>query len=115
MVRRRPVIRQQPPRITTATTRITAARPKETLPFYRIQEWVRLVARIIAKRGRRCEGGECKRINRSLRGERIFADHIIEIQDGGALLDEENIKLLCGSCHHTKTLQERARRMRQTI
>lgn len=111
MTNRRLVIRQQPPRISTAATRITITRPKETLPFYRTQEWVKLVAKIIAKRGRRCEGEECPRINRSLRGERIFADHIVEIQDDGALFDEGNIQLLCGSCHSKKTLAERAKRL----
>lgn len=113
MTGRRPVIRQQPPRISTPATRMITQRLKETLPFYRTREWVQLVAKIIAKRGRRCEGEECSRINRSLRGERIFADHIVEVQDGGALLDEVNIELLCGSCHSRKTLAERAKRIRQ--
>lgn len=42
---------------------------------------------------------------------RLFADHIKERQDGGALLDPENGQCLCGSCHTRKTAQQRARRM----
>ncbi len=40
----------------------------------------------------------------------MFADHIKEMQDGGAKLDPANGRCLCG-CHHTKkTIQERAKR-----
>ena len=82
----------------------TAAQPAKTAdPFYKSREWVSLVATLIAKRGRRCE--QCRR-----EGCRIFGDHIKERKDGGAELDENNIRLLCGSCHSLKTAAERARR-----
>ncbi len=101
------------PRITTINKRRiggdTSRSTKPTLPFYKTQEWVQLVARIVRKRGRRCENPECAR---EVTLTRIFADHIIEIKDGGALLDENNIELLCGSCHVTKTLQMRKERSR---
>jgi len=38
------------------------------------------------------------------------ADHIIEISDGGAVYDIDNLQSLCKSCHSAKTLKERARR-----
>ncbi len=63
--------------------------------------------RLIAERGRRCE--ECGRT-----GCRIFGDHVVELQDGGEVLDERNVKLLCGSCgscHTPKTVTARAARM----
>jgi len=41
----------------------------------------------------------------------LFADHVIEIQDGGALLDQGNLEALCGSCHTAKTASEREKRM----
>ncbi|WP_341874510.1 HNH endonuclease signature motif containing protein [Methylobacterium nodulans] len=44
-------------------------------------------------------------------GVRLFADHVIERQDGGALTDPNNGRCLCGSCHTRKTVAERARRM----
>jgi hypothetical protein len=43
---------------------------------------------------------------------RIFGDHIVERKDGGAYLDEDNVQLLCGSCHTAKTAQARAARMK---
>jgi 5-methylcytosine-specific restriction protein A len=35
----------------------------------------------------------------------MFADHIVEIKDGGALLDLRNGQCLCGSHHEIKTAQ----------
>ena len=101
------------PRITSSNKKRigkdTSRSTKRTLPFYKTQEWVQLVARIIRIRGRRCENPMCVREGILTR---IFADHIIEIKDGGAMLDENNIELLCGSCHMTKTLQVRKERLR---
>src|SRR6266446_3996854 len=101
------------PRITTVNKKRigdnTSRSTKPTLPFYKTQEWTQLVARVIRTRGRRCENPTCPREGVLTR---IFADHIIEIRDGGALFDENNIQLLCGSCHTTKTLQMRKERLR---
>jgi len=36
---------------------------------------------------------------------RVFGDHMVELQDGGAPLDKTNVMLRCGSC------AQRARRM----
>ena len=63
-------------------------------------------ARLIKERGRRCQ--KCGRTDC-----RIFGDHIIEIQDGGARLDPSNISLKCGRCHTTKTLQARKERLQK--
>lgn len=41
---------------------------------------------------------------------RLFADHIIERKDGGALYDPANGQCLCGSCHKLKTDLARAER-----
>lgn len=41
---------------------------------------------------------------------RIIGDHIKELKDGGAALDEKNIQLLCHPCHQRKTSKERAKR-----
>ena len=47
------------------------------------------------------------------RGGRLIADHIIEIDDGGALLDVKNGMTLCLPCHNRKTAASRAERMRR--
>jgi len=93
-----------PPRLGILDTRRVKPAPKRADPFYLSPEWRTLMARLMAKRGRRCEA--CGRVNC-----RIFGDHIIELNDGGAPLDPSNVKLLCGSCHTTKTSSARAERM----
>jgi 5-methylcytosine-specific restriction protein A len=41
----------------------------------------------------------------------VYGDHIIELQDGGALLDPANVMLRCAPCHGRKTAAERDKRM----
>lgn len=62
-------------------------------------------SRTILRRAR----GICQSCGRT--GTRLFADHIVEIKDGGAPTDLSNGQALCGSCHSTKTAAERARRV----
>jgi 5-methylcytosine-specific restriction enzyme A len=72
--------------------------------FYSSPEWRTLRDRVYAQRGRRCE--DCGRT-----GTRIFADHVVELKDGGAPLDEGNVRLRCGSCHTAKSYDARAQRL----
>ena len=94
------------PRLAAANPRIAATpdrSDKPTDPFYLSHEWRRLMRRLIALRGKRCERCGCW-------PSRVFGDHKIELKDGGALLDETNVELLCGSCHSRKTASARAAR-----
>lgn len=43
--------------------------------------------------------------------ERLFADHIVELKDGGAPFDVANGQALCGAHHTLKTAAERQKRM----
>lgn len=99
-------LRFMPPRLAQIDQR--TARPPEKVAdrFYLSEPWRKLVASLIATRGRKCEEPGCGRS-----GCRIFGDHIVELQDGGAPLDPSNILLRCGSCHTRKTIAERTRRM----
>jgi 5-methylcytosine-specific restriction protein A len=83
--------------------------PKTADPIYSTPEWRALIASIIEARGRRCEDPKCKTPGRT--GMRVFGDHIRELKDGGALLDPRNVMLRCGSCHTTKTIAERNKRL----
>ena len=38
-------------------------------------------------------------------GTRLFADHIVELRDGGNPFELANGQALCGSCHTIKTMQ----------
>jgi len=101
-------LRALAPRLAVLDTRAARPAPKKAAAFYSSPEWRALMARIIARRGRRCEDTLCKTPGRT--GIRVFGDHIVELQDGGAPLDESNVMLRCGSCHTTKTAAERAKR-----
>ncbi len=95
----------------TAVLDIRSAKPppKTANPFYLTSEWRALVAAIIKERGAKCEDSTCRFPGRI--GIRVFGDHIIELQDGGAPLDKANVMLRCGACHTRKTNSERAKRM----
>lgn len=91
---------------TIRTARSTIRTPvKRADRFYQTPAWRGLMKRIKAVRGCACEicgrGGP---------GVRIFGDHIVEIKDGGALLDAGNVMLLCGACHSRKTAKAKAAR-----
>jgi 5-methylcytosine-specific restriction protein A len=102
-------VRVASPRVTVRPTRVQQ-RPRDNAPFYSTPEWRTLVAQIISRRGRRCE--KCHRSQKEDGSPvRIFADHIVELNDGGAKLDPNNIQLLCGSCHTSKTMASRGERM----
>ena len=102
-----------PPMVPTLDTRTARPLEKATDPFYKTADWREFIQQIIVVRGARCEDPQCKTPNRI--PTRIFGDHIKELRDGGARLDPANIMLRCGSCHTRKTLEERARRMADTI
>ncbi|MBU3953351.1 MAG: HNH endonuclease [Proteobacteria bacterium] len=39
-----------------------------------------------------------------------LVDHIVELKDGGNLLDPDNCQTLCNRCHGKKTVSERIKR-----
>ena len=97
------------PRVSTLANRL-APGPKVKDPVYSSPEWRHFIAAIIGQRGRRCQNPRCQTPNRGA-GQRIFGDHIIELCAGGMMLDDTNVQLLCSSCHVTKTIAERKKRM----
>ena len=97
------------PRVEMASQRLQP-RPKTAAPVYGSPEWRSLIANIIRIRGRRCEDPQCQSTNRAA-GQRVYGDHILELQDGGALLDASNVMLRCAPCHGRKTAEERNKRM----
>jgi 5-methylcytosine-specific restriction protein A len=98
------MVRMLQPSLKRMDTRTAKPPEKRADPFYLSPAWRALMGQIIAERGRKCE--QCNRTN-----TRIFGDHIVEVKDGGALLDKRNIRCLCGSCHTRKTAAARAKRM----
>lgn len=63
---------------------------------------------VLARAGGMCQGPRCFRT-----GVRLSADHIVELEDGGAPFDLNNGQALCGSCHTKKTHAARIARMQR--
>jgi len=97
------------PRVITLANRL-ARRPKVAAPAYQSREWKALIAAIIRERGRRCEDPACQSPNHGA-GQKVYGDHVVELQDGGALLDPSNVMLRCAPCHGRKTAAESNKRM----
>ena len=93
------------PRLSTLDTRTAQPPPKVADPELLTPEHRRWRAEVIRRAGGMCQGKGCGRT-----GVRLFADHIVERQDGGARLDPANGQAMCQSCHGKKTVRERAKR-----
>ena len=81
------------------------ARDPEAQRLYESPEWRRLRA-IYFKRNPLCE--VCYAEGRITPA--VICDHKVEIKDGGAKLDIENVTAMCRACHNKKTASERAKR-----
>ena len=92
-------------RLGTLDTRTAQPAPKTADPELKTAEHQRWRAEVLRRAGGMCQAPGCGRT-----GIRLFADHIRERQDGGALLDPANGAALCGSCHSRKTAAVRASR-----
>lgn len=89
---------------------------KRADPFYLTPEYRKWREIVIARAGRRCEDIDVVSGRRCTKAEprhRMFADHIVEVRDGGAPYDPANGKCLCGSHHTMKTVDERVKRLRK--
>jgi 5-methylcytosine-specific restriction endonuclease McrA len=99
-------LRNVAPRVRLVSTSIAAVPEKQADPHYLTPEHRRWRELVIKLSGGRCR--ECK-----TSGRRLFADHIVELRDGGDPVDPFNGQALCGRCHSLKTSAARARRMAQ--
>lgn len=98
------------PRISTLDTRTVRPLPKQADAELQTEAHKAWRLQVLNRAGWKCEA--CGKHGGKGHGAvRLFADHIIERRDGGALLDPANGRCLCGSCHSTKTAKERAKRM----
>jgi 5-methylcytosine-specific restriction enzyme A len=111
------LLRSLPSLVRTVDTRTVKPLPsprtfrqrlKKRDPIYASREFRLWRARVIARAGGRCEavthGYRCTKAEPA---DRLFADHVIELQDGGAPFDIANGQCLCGPHHLMKTAQAR--------
>jgi 5-methylcytosine-specific restriction protein A len=99
------------PAIAVADLRIARPREKRVDPELSTQAHKQWAADVKARAGYRCEEVENGRRCEVRAPARLFADHIVERKDGGALLDPKNGRCLCGRHHTIKTTAARTARM----
>jgi hypothetical protein len=84
---------------------------KEVAPLYQTVAYREWRGVVIANAGGQCEATEAgPRCTKAQPRHRMFADHIVEVRDGGSLFDPGNGQCLCGSHHTAKTAAARAMR-----
>jgi 5-methylcytosine-specific restriction enzyme A len=110
---RRPRIATLRPRLAVADLRTARPPDKRTDPHYLTAEHRAWRKAVIDRAGGRCEeidalGRRCEKSEAN--GDRMFADHVHELQDGGSRFDAANGKCRCGRHHTLKTNAERDRR-----
>lgn len=96
------------PRLTSIDTRVARPAPKAVDAWYETPEHKAWAKAVIAS-----DGGKCRVCGSTDRP--LYADHIIEIKDGGAKLDPSNGQCLCAKHHGIKTAAERVKRLRPTL
>jgi 5-methylcytosine-specific restriction enzyme A len=102
-------VRCAPPRVAATDTRRVRPPDKVAAPIYQTDEYRAWRLAVIGRSDGHCQEPAC---TDPLHSTRLFADHVVELRDGGAPFDVSNGQALCGSCHTLKTIRERARRLR---
>jgi hypothetical protein len=98
-------LKQLSPAVRDANVSVARVAPKVADDFYLSSDFKAWSRAVKDRAGWKCQAPGCSRA-----GVRMFADHIVEVKDGGARLDVKNGQCLCGSCHSLKTAAERASR-----
>ncbi len=101
-------VRLLKPTLTTVPFRTTPLPPKQADAHYGTAEHRAWAAEVIKRARGKCQDANC--IAKHYPGQRLFADHIVELRDGGAPFDVTNGMARCGSSHTRKTIAERAKR-----
>lgn len=98
-------------RVAITDMRRVKAPAKKAASIYQTPEFKAWRAIVVERAGGRCEAVDNgKRCRKAVPYHRMFADHRIEISDGGAPFDPANGQCLCGAHHTAKTAAHRAAR-----
>lgn len=106
------MVKMLKPRVRIADTRIAKPQLKTAAPIYGTAEFREWREHVVARAGRRCEATmpDGSRCTKAEPYNRMFADHKIELSDGGAPFDPDNGACLCGAHHTAKTIAVRRAR-----
>jgi 5-methylcytosine-specific restriction protein A len=106
-------LRSLPTLVRVRDTRTTRLQRRQIDPVYGTPEFQAWRTSVIERAGYRCEAiDNGYRCSRAKPKHRMYADHIIELRDGGQPFDLNNGQCLCASHHELKTMQARARRLK---
>jgi 5-methylcytosine-specific restriction protein A len=87
--------------------------PRQINRVYNTPEFAAWRAQVVKRAGYRCEAiVDGQRCSKATPHHRIYADHIVELSDGGQPFDINNGQCLCASHHERKTAAARARRLK---
>lgn len=103
-------IRMQQPMVRSANLAIARTSPKKTDSIYGSAAYAEWAEAVKKRDGYRCVDPACK--GPHYPGQKVYADHKVEVKDGGAKFDVANGITRCASSHTFKTNRERARRQR---
>src|SRR5262249_31139719 len=109
-----PKLRSLAPRLRLVDTSTTKLLPKVKGPIYQTLQFQAWRAQIIGRAGGRCEAVDRygHRCSKSTSHDRMYADHVTELVDGGSPFDLANGQCLCASHHAIKTMAMRSRRLK---
>lgn len=102
------------PMIRAIDARTTKLPPKQPDAFYTTPEFRWWRAEVMRRAGGRCEASDNgHRCSMAAPEHRMYADHIVELRDGGAPLDFGNGQCLCHTHHERKKITERIARLQR--
>jgi len=112
-----PRLRTLTPLVRTTNTATTSLPPKVKDAVYTTPQYQAWRNAVVRRAGGRCEyhdhhGHRCSRAQPEYR---MYADHIVEIKDGGVVYDTSNGQCLCYSHHTIKTNEVKKKRLYQTL
>jgi 5-methylcytosine-specific restriction protein A len=108
-----PRLRMTPRRLVASDTRRitpidTVRKEKKVDSFYISAEWKAFRNALRFERGWCCQDPKCE--TPSGPWKMIYGHHIVELTDGGAALDRQNVTLVCGTCHGRLTAENKSKR-----
>ena len=108
-----PKLRSLAPLVRTTNTATVTLLPKVKAEVYTTPAYRAWRATVVGRAQGRCEAVDHgHRCSRAQPEHRMYADHIVEIKDGGSVLDVNNGQCLCRSHHEIKTVAARSRRLK---
>lgn len=101
--------------VRTLDTRTVRPPGKVMDAIYNTPEFIAWRAQVLERAGRRCEARDRNghRCGKTQPQHRLYADHVVELRDGGQPFDLSNGQCLCAVHHERKTFLARVARSKR--